>query len=138
MKCYPLCLLFCLVSFLGFLSCKKDVKTPAPPPQSTARTVRYILYTTEDFSTDNKMITFELVMRNGQKTLFDSTLAPMKVSAIPFKTNAIVVEKSVPAGNENADLVAGFLYSIQGVGNSWFLDSVKVGNPLKIMEYSFK
>ena len=129
-------LLFCLVLFFGFLSCKKDTKPPTPPP--APRNVRYILYTTENFSDDNKLITFELIMKNGQKVLFDSTLASMKVSEIPFKTAAIVVNKSVPAGNENADLMVGFLYSIQDVGNSWFLDTAKAGNPLKIVEYAFK
>jgi hypothetical protein len=128
--------LLCLTLFFGFLSCKKDTKPPTAPP--APRNVRYILYTTENFSDDNKLITFELVMKNGQKVLFDSTFASLKVSDIPFKTAAIVVNKAVPAGNENADLVVGFLYSIQDVGNSWFLDTAKAGNPLKIVEYAFK
>jgi hypothetical protein len=136
MKFHPANLLLCLVLFLGFLSCKKDTKTPTPPP--APRNVRYILYVRNAFPDDDKLITFDIVMKNGTKVLFDSAFAPMKISAMPDKEHAIVVEKTVPAGNENADLVVGFTYAIQNVGNSWFLDTAKAGNPLKIMEYPFQ
>ena len=132
-------LLFCLLALLTGISCKKDTKPPAPVPEPVAtRNIRYILYTIKDFSGDNNLITFELVMKNGHTVLFDSAFAAMKISEIPFKTNPIVINKSVPAGNENADIVVGFLYSIAGVGNSWHLDTCSVGNPMKTVEYGFE
>jgi hypothetical protein len=135
MKHLPANLLFCLILLTPALSCRKDTQTPVPVP---ARTVRYILYTQKDFSGENGLITFELTMKNGSRVLFDSSFAPMKISEIPGKTKPIVVDKAVPAGNENADLVVGFLYSIENVGNSWYLDTSKAGNPLKTIEYSFE
>jgi hypothetical protein len=128
-------LIFCLFLLLPGLSCKKDTQ---PAPTAATRNIRYILYTEKDFSGDNGQITFEVIMKNGSKVLFDSSFAPMKISEIPSKIHAIVVNKTVPAGNENADLTVGFLYAIQDVGNSWFLDTSKAGNPLKIVEYPFE
>lgn len=136
MKQFSTNFLFCLVLLFGFLSCKKDTKIPTPPP--APRKVRYILYVKNPFPDDDKLITFDAIMKNEGKVLFDTTLAPMKISAMPEKEHAIVFEKSVPAGNENADLVVGFTYYIQDVGYSWSLDTAKAGNPLKIMEYPFQ
>jgi hypothetical protein len=128
-------LLFCLVLLLAGPGCKKDSKPPVPVQPGN---VRYILYVKTPFPDDDKLITFDVIMKNGTRVIFDSAFAPMKISAMPDKDHAIVVDKSVPAGNENADLVVGFLYSIENVGNSWRLDTARAGNPLKIIEYPFQ
>lgn len=120
------------------VSCRKESQKPTPP--DPPRTVRYLLYTTENFSTDNKLITFELWMRRkgDGRPLLDSFLAPMKVSEIPDKAHAIIIDKVVPPGNNDVDLQLAFLYTIQDVGFSWYIDSLKVGEPSHTIEYSFK
>ena len=124
-----------LLFLLAGIGCKKDSTPPVP---AQPRNVRYILYVKNPFPDDDKLITFDVIMKNGDRVLFDSAFAPMKISAMPDKEHAIVVNKTVPAGNENADLVVGFLYAIENVGYSWHLDTCSVGNPLKIVEYPFE
>ena len=124
-----------LLLLLACFGCKKDSKPPVP---AQPRNVRYILYVKNPFPDDDKLITFDVIMKNGDRVLFDSAFAPMKISAMPDKEHAIVVNKPVPTGNENADLVVGFLYTIENVGFSWHLDTARAGNPLKIAEYPFE
>lgn len=116
-------------------SCKKEYTPPETP-----RTVRYKLYTEENFAGNDRMITFELWMRrrNGTTPLYDSLLAPMKISEIPDKAHAIVVDKVVPPGNNDVDIQLEFVYTIQNVGMSWYIDSLKIGEPSHTIEYSFK
>jgi hypothetical protein len=128
-------LLLFFVVILATTACKKDANPPAP---AITRNVQYTLYTAKDFSGVNDTITFELIMKKGSTVIFDSALAPMKVSQIPDKAHAISVLRAVPAGNENADLVVGFLYAIENVGNSWFLDTCKATDHLKTIEYAFQ
>jgi hypothetical protein len=118
-------------------ACKKDHQTPKPPVPT--RTIEYRLYTEEDFSDDTHTITFTLFMRTaGNKVLFDSAIAPMLVKEVPNKAHQLVFRKTVPAGHENDDLVVGFPYKIKDVGESWYIDTCKAGQTLKIVEYSFK
>jgi hypothetical protein len=126
--------LFAAVALIPAIpACKKTAHPPAAP-----RNVQYILYTSTNFTGNNGQITFELIMKNGRTVLFDSLFTPMNISDIPDKAHAIVVNKLVPAGNEGADLQVGFLYAIQNVGNSWFLDTCKAGDVLKKVEYDFQ
>ena len=102
------------------------------------RTVGFWLYTDKDLSHDQANISFELFIQNSSNTLlWDSVLAPMKLKDIPGVTNKIIVEKSIP-DNEQSLLKAGFRYSIEGVGDSWYFDSVKVGQPIQTVEFNFK
>jgi len=118
-------------------ACRKDHQTPPPPPST--RTIEYRLYTEQDFSNVSDSIIFNLYMRSsdGHK-LLDSALAPMLVKEIPNKAHQLVFRKEVPAGHEKDDLVVGFTYYLVNIGYSWYLDTCKAGQPLKIMEYSFK
>ncbi len=122
------------VIFATILGCKKHNATPPPPP---TRTIQYQLYTTQDFSTVKDSITFQLSMRDGATVIFDSTLAPMRISEIPDNAHQILFKKPVPAGHEKSDLVVGFLYEIKDIGSSWFLDSSKAGSTIKIIDYNF-
>jgi hypothetical protein len=128
-----LCYVFALIAMAAMVpACKKDHQAPVQ------RTIRYQLYTAKDFSNEHDTITFTLVMRAGNNTLFDSVLAPMRVSEIPDKTHQLVFGKLVPPGHEQTDLVVGFLYTIKDVGMSWYLDSCKAGQTLKIVDYNFQ
>jgi len=120
------------------VSCRKGSQKPTPP--APPRTVRYTLYTEQNFSTDNHTITFELWMRRkgDGRPLFDSSLASMKISEIPDKAHAIVIDKVVPPGNNDVDIQLAFLYTIQDVGFSWYLDSARAGELSHTIEYSFK
>lgn len=96
-----------------------------------------MLYTNNDFSGNNDIIVFSLFMRNHAGILFDSALAPMKIMEIPHAKNKIIIEKRVP-DNDTSELSVGFLYSIEGVGNSWHLDTCKAGETLKVIEFAFQ
>ncbi len=98
---------------------------------------RFQLYTNQDFSNDNAVIHFSIFIKNGSTVLLDSALATMQIKDIPDAAHKIVIEKSV-TGYDNADLSAGFQYEIENVGFSWFTDTSKAGNSLKIIDYAFQ
>jgi hypothetical protein len=134
MKIFTITPVLAFLIFLSGTSCKKD---PLPSAQAPIRIIKYQLYTNIDFSGNNDTIKFSLFMRNRTRTLFDSALAPMKISEIPNATNKIIFEKIVP-DNDGSELSVGFLYSIEGVGNSWYLDTVKAGETFKVIDYAFQ
>ncbi|MHA4809490.1 hypothetical protein ACX0G9_15360 [Flavitalea flava] len=138
MKIYSI-LAALMVLLAGAASCKKD-QTPCacgkhdtPPPP---RKVRYELFTKEDFSDYSKNITFRIHME-GDKILFDSNLATMKVRDIPDFDHRIIIEKLVP-GNDTSTLTVGFVYQIEDVGISWYLEQFPGKDTLKVLTYSFK
>lgn len=119
-------------------SCKKLETGYLSNKTIVHRTVSFSLYTDRDLSKDQANISFTLFIRNTSNTpLWDSALAPMKLKDIPRAANRILVQKSVP-DNEQSLLKAGFRYSIEGVGDSWYFDSVNVGQVLKVVEFNFK
>src|SRR3569832_762181 len=101
-------------------SCKKD-KTQPPVTSSSARTLRFILYTNADYSSDEHNISFALHISDGITAPFDSTVVSMKVKDIPDKAHQLVFEKKVPDNGKT--LTVGFTYEIQNVGFSWHLDT---------------
>jgi hypothetical protein len=116
------------------VSCKKDqLNAKINPP----RKVRYELYTNEDFSDDQKNILFSIFMRNGQKTIFDSPLAKMKIKDIPDSNHRIIIEKMAP-DNDTSTLVVGFNYQIENVGYSWYLESFPAVDTFKVLRYPFR
>jgi hypothetical protein len=126
-------IIFLILLFIA-VSCKKDqpdTKTNSP------RKVRYELYTNEDFSNDQKNILFSIFIRNGQKTIFDSPLAIMKIKDIPDSNHRIIIEKVAP-DNGNSTLVVGFNYQIENVGFSWYLDTFPAADTFKVLRYSFR
>src|SRR5664279_266063 len=130
-------------SILGFviclagISCKKQT-TEQPPVNTVPRKVQFVLYTDKDFSGNNGMITFELsIQKLTNQVLWDSVLPPMKIKDIPGPANKWIIEKWVP-GNEPSLLKTGFYYAIEGVGSSWFIDSFKVRETIKIIDFNFQ
>jgi hypothetical protein len=137
MKKHPVALLglFGIAFSLVLISCKKDAR-PASP-----RTIRYILYTKQDFSNDDDTIRFRVHMHSTGITgrnLLDSFIAPMTISAIPDSMHAIVIDKNVPSGYEQQKLVIGWVYDIDNVGESWHLDSLSPGENHKTVVYDFR
>jgi hypothetical protein len=122
------------VFLLIVVSCKKDQPAARTNPP---RKVRYELFTNEDFSSDQKNILFSIFMRNGQRTIFDSPLATMKIKDIPDSNHRIIIEKLAP-DNDTATLVVGFNYQIENVGNSWFLDTFSASSTFKLLRYPFR
>ena len=117
------------------VSCTKDHSNTIR--NKPLRKVHYELFTTEDFSESQRDIQFNLFMRDGHRTIFDSALAIMKVKDIPDSLHRLVFDKLVPGNNQDR-LVVGFTYQIVNVGFSWFLDEYLKGDTLKVMKYSFK
>ncbi len=129
--------IYSVLSILAFAtlfitSCTKD-----DAPTIPKRTIKFILYTEEDFSTDNHNITFSLFIRTHSKTLFDSSLSTIKIKDIPNFANRLILEKTVP-NDDGSELAAGFNYTIENVGLSWYLDTCKAGQTFKEVNYSFK
>jgi len=120
------------------ISCKKQA-SPQPAP-SSRQTVRFILYTNEDFSTDEDTVSFALTIRNNSgtinsHTIFDSTLSKRRFKDIPGPSNKLVFEKSVP--NNGSILTVGFIYTSKfGVGSHF--DTVSTTEKLKVFEYPFR
>ncbi|QKJ28786.1 hypothetical protein HQ865_03095 [Mucilaginibacter mali] len=120
------------------ISCKKG--KPQQPVPSPTKTVRFVLYTNADFSTDNDTVSFKLVIRNNagtiqSRTIFDSTLATRRFKDLPGPLHKLVFEKTVP--DDGSILQAGFIYSAWfGVGSRF--DTVGVNEKLKVFEYPFQ
>jgi len=129
-----LTILFFFVTSIFMLSCQKQtVQTSA----GTSRTIKFILYTNKDFSTNNDSINFSIHIKNPASTIaFDSTVTAMKVKDIPGPANKLVFQKTVP--NDGSILTAGFIYSIKNVGSSWYLDTCGVNEKIKTIEYPFQ
>jgi hypothetical protein len=126
-----------LIPAMVISSCKKySLPGGYPTPPSLVK-VKFQLYTTKDFSEDDRVIQFSLFIRRANNTLFDSALAPMKLKDIPDSTHKLVFEKSVFV-NPNVNLTAGFHYEIPDVGNSSFLDTLSAGNTFKLIDYNFQ
>jgi hypothetical protein len=124
--------LLCAIMVLGIASCKKENRPAAEP-----RKIKCILYTEEDFSGFNDNITFSLFIRNQSATLFDSALATMRVRDIPSLANKLIFEKLV-SGNDQSLLTAGFRYTIENTGISWYIDTVAAGQSSKVINFSFE
>jgi hypothetical protein len=129
----------CLAFVSILTSCKKDSLPPegTNAGESPVRIIRYELYTNENFANDPKKIQFSLFIRKAGNTIFDSSLALMEIRNIPDSIHKIIIEKAVP-GNDTATLVVGFDYSIENVGNSWYLEPFPAGDTLKILSYPFR
>ena len=118
-------------------SCKKTYPSSDGENPGTGRKVLFQLYTDKDFSAETSVIKFSIFIRNARTTFFDSSFAPMQTKDIPDAAHKIVIEKTV-FGTGNADLAAGFNYEIQNVGNSWYIDTSRAGNVLKVIDYAFQ
>lgn len=131
-----------LISIVALLivigeSCKKTYPSTDGEGPGNQRKIRFQLYTDKDLSNETSVIKFSIFIRNAHTTLFDSSLASMQIKDIPDAAHKLVIEKTLP-GNDNSDLAAGFNYTIQNVGNSWYIDTSKAGNALKVIDYSFR
>ncbi|MFI5162543.1 MAG: hypothetical protein ACHQHN_14785 [Sphingobacteriales bacterium] len=123
--------LICLVT-----SCKKE-KPVNPPATASYRTLRFILYTNQDFSGNNENISFALHISNAQSTIkFDSTVFSAKVKDIPDKAHQLVFEKKIP--DDGTAVAADFFYTIENVGMSWYLDTCAANEKTKVIEYPFQ
>lgn len=128
-------------AFCCLLSCRRPSRGADPTPvPSPTKTVRFVLYTNEDFSTDNDTISFALTIRNNtgttsSRTIFDSTIATRLIKDIPGPAHKLVFEKTVP--DNGSIYTAGFIYTTRfGVG--WSLDTIGTKVKSKVLEYPFR
>lgn len=133
MKIYSTLATLALV-ILTATSCKKDT---SPVNHFPPRTIKFILYTKEDFSKDNHNITFSLFIRTHTKALFDSALSTIKIKDIPDSIHQLVIEKKVP-NDDGSDLAVGFNYAIENVGYSWYTDTCSALETVKVVDFSFR
>lgn len=122
---------------MTIVSCKKQYPIANNVVPDNPRKIRFQLYTNQDFSGNGSLINFSIFIKKADRILFDSALAPMQIKDIPDAAQKIVIDKVI-LGNENSDLAAGFRYEIQNVGISWYLDTSKAGNALKVIDYAFQ
>jgi hypothetical protein len=139
MKKLPILLFLAAICFT--ISCKKDKQQPMPQPSGTSsRTIKFVLYTNQDFSTDDDTISFSLIIQSSygtinSHTIFDTTLATMQIKDIPGLSNKLIFQKTIP--NDKTVLSAGFVYATRfGIG--WHLDTVGVNSRSKVIEYPFQ
>jgi len=125
--------LFCLVQ----VSCKKPPVIEGHQFPEGPRKVQFVLYTEQDFSHDNHVIVFSMSIQNeSHHSIWDSTLAPMKISEIPGIDHKLVFTKTI---NYNASLLkTGFYYSITDVGESWYFEAFPAGDTLKLVNFNFR
>jgi hypothetical protein len=107
------------------------------PGTHTTRKVRFELFTNENFAGNKDNIQFTLHIGTAPRPVFDSSLATMKIEDIPDSAHRIIIEKSIP-GNDTSTLEVGFLYTIENVGNSWYLEPFQVSESFKVVKYAFK
>lgn len=124
--------LLILASSLIFQSCTKETVSPAFP-----RGIEFQLYTNENFSAETNTIRFSVFIKSGNKTILDSALAPMLIKDIPAATNKIIIHKRIPA-SITGELSAGFNYTIDNVGNSWYKEQVLQTDESKVISFSFR
>lgn len=100
------------------------------------RTVQFQLYTDQDFSNEQNMISFKLTIEKWPNIiLWDSVLAPIRIKDIPSFANKFTVEKTVK--NERGQLKVGFYYTIAEVGTSWFLQPMESRESFKLVDFNF-
>lgn len=119
------------VVMLGFAGSCSDDNYVAPPQ----RTIRFELFTDQDFSQDINSIIFMPSVSAGATVLWDSTFNTMRIKDIPGGANKIVFEKKIDATSE---LKVGFRYSIENVGISWYYEQVLASEPSKVISFNFK
>jgi hypothetical protein len=155
MKFLSIISILCVSTILIETSCKKQISDDASAKQITdgastkqitdevstnqgnLRKVRFVLYTDQDFSSDNDSIFFRLsIQKSRNQTLWDSMLAPMTIKDIPDFEHRLIVNKLVP-GNDTSLLKVGFYYSIKNVGNSWHVEPFNVGETFKVVKFNF-
>lgn len=134
MKLKVIFVMACLAAALA--SCKKNNEKP-PQHVSSERTVKFVLYSSKDYSGNNSLAGFRLRILDGNTPLWDSVLAPMSLKNIPGAANPIVVLKTVP-GNSKVKLSTGFDYTIENVGQSWYYEEFPAGDLLKTVTLDFK
>jgi hypothetical protein len=120
------------------VSCKKNNADLPPNKLSTTKTIRFQLYTNQDFSTNESTIIFKASIQNvgNNQIIWDSTFATRKIKEIPGEANKIIVQKSILV--TDSTLKVGFYYTITNVGSSWYLDTVGKGTSFKLIDYNFQ
>lgn len=120
------------------MSCKKPAAILPAYDLGEPQIIRFVLFTSKDFSNYDGNITFTLSVRNEtRQAIWDSILPPMRVSEIPGPSNKIIIEKTFPA-NVGAISKAGFIYSLEHVGISWYWNYLTRGETFKTVEYNFQ
>jgi hypothetical protein len=133
--------LFVSASLLAFFiftgtSCRKQ--STQPEQEAVITSIQFSLYTSKDFLGDESNISFTVFVQDLQnQVIWDSALAPMKAKEIPGIANTLVIQKTVTSPDRQI-LKAGFKYSIENVGNSWFYDTCNAGASFKEIKFNFQ
>ena len=141
--------LFVLVISL-VTSCVKQIEVQTPASNQVDRKVQFGLFTNKDFSGDDNTVTFKLtilkvlneVPQNSAQEpptqiLWDSILAPMRITDIPHLADKLVFEKTVTADKLSL-LKVGFFYTIENVGHATHFDAFPAGETFKTVDFNFQ
>jgi|GEM_PF-3305123 len=101
-----------------------------------SRNVQFQLYTDQDFSNEDNLITFKLTIQSPNTIIWDSVLAPMKIKDIPSFANKLTFDKTVKT--QPLQLKVGFYYTIEEVGDSWFFQPMESWESFKLVDYNFR
>ena len=117
-------------------ACRKQVDVAQDHP-AIVRKVRFGLYSDSSIPGDNTRVSFTTAIRNKDKILWDSVLAPIQIKDIPDQAHMLIIEKALLT-TDTSLLKAGFYYTIDNVGNSWYVDSFAVSEGVKIINFNFQ
>jgi len=136
---------FLLVILIINSSCNKNkieydniMKPVKKEEHAVSRKIQFSLYSNKNFENDNHLIQFSVFIRNSNnQILWDSMLPLMSIRKIPAEINKIFIEKQIP-DSDSSLLKAGFIYSIEDVGISWYLDTCSKSTAIKKIDYNFR
>ena len=129
--------IFTVFALTGIILISWSCRKHPVAPQLVERNIQFVLYTNKDFSSDEDNITFSVFARDNDKTLLDSAITTMKMKEISFNKNNIIIEKKIFT-DAATPLLAGFVYEIEHVGVSWYLDSIPAGINNKTINFAFE
>jgi hypothetical protein len=129
---------FFIIAVLVATSCKKETVTTPSKDHLALRKIQFSLYTDKDFSGENNNVLFTLTIQNSAlRSLWDSTLPPIKLKDIPDVAHKLIATKSISVSDTSL-LRVGFIYSIENVGHSSFFDSSQPRDTLKMVDFNFQ
>jgi hypothetical protein len=121
-----------------FLACRKDSVKGDHLTPLVLKTIRFQLYTTEDFKMESGHVIFKLFIEAPMRhIIWDSLLPPIRVNQVPDSLHKICVERKIMIKPEDT-IRAGFRYSIEDVGSSSYLDTLSPGTRFKLIEFNFR
>jgi hypothetical protein len=121
-----------------FVACRKDRVRSDDLIPLVSKTIRFQLYTTEDFKIETKNVIFRLFIEDPMRhIIWDSLLPPIRLNQVPDSFHIISIERNIRIKPQET-IKAGFRYTIEDVGSSSYVDTLSPGTKFKLIEFNFR